>query len=75
MFPNPTKDKIILSLTDNTLTALSYKIYDVGGRVVKKGKVNQENTSIAMKYVASGVYILKVAQNNKQLKVFKIIKN
>ena len=75
MFPNPTKDKIILSLTDNTLTALSYKIYDVGGRIVKKGKVNQENTSIAMKYVASGVYILKVAQNNKQLKVFKIIKN
>ena len=75
MFPNPTKDKIILSLTDNTLTALSYKIYDVGGRVVKKGKVNQENTSIAMKYAASEVYILKVAQNNKQLKVFKIIKN
>jgi len=74
-YPNPTKDKIMLSLSDNTLTALSYSVYDITGRLFKKGKVNKENTSIAMKSFATGVYFLKVYQNKKPLKVFKIIKN
>jgi hypothetical protein len=74
-YPNPTKDKIILSLTDNSLHNLSYAMYDIKGRIVAKGTVNKENTSISMTYLATGVYILKIHQNKKQLKVFKIIKN
>ena len=74
-YPNPTKDKIILSLLENQLTKLTYSIYDVNGRIVKKGKVNDEKTSITMKQFATGVYFLKVQQNTKQLKVFKIVKN
>tara|TARA_B100000809_G_C15131734_1_gene528745 strand:+ start:223 stop:687 length:465 start_codon:yes stop_codon:yes gene_type:complete len=74
-YPNPTSDKIILSLLDNKLKELSYSIYDINGRLIKNGKVNQENTPIAMKYMAAGIYLLKVHQNKKQLKVFKIIKN
>tara|TARA_B100000795_G_scaffold84669_1_gene61529 strand:+ start:243 stop:707 length:465 start_codon:yes stop_codon:yes gene_type:complete len=74
-YPNPTSDKIILSLLDNKLKELSYSIYDINGRLIKNGKVNQVNTPIAMKYMAAGIYLLKVHQNKKQLKVFKIIKN
>lgn len=74
-YPNPTKDKIILSLLENQLTELSYSIYDVNGRRVKKGNLNNEKTSIKMKQFASGVYFLKVHQNTKSLKVFKILKN
>jgi hypothetical protein len=74
-YPNPTKDKIILSLSDNELKDLSYELHDINGRLLKKGKVNKEDTSIAMKTFATGVYLLKVNQNNKPLKVFKIIKN
>lgn len=74
-YPNPTKDKIILSLTDNELKSLSYMVHDINGRLVRKGKVNKENTSIEMKDLSSGVYLLKVNQNKKPLKVFKIIKN
>jgi hypothetical protein len=74
-YPNPTKDKIVLALSDHNLTDLFYTIFDVNGRLVKKGEVNKENTTIAMQYFATGVYFLKVNQNSKQLKVFKIIKN
>ncbi|PQJ76299.1 T9SS type A sorting domain-containing protein [Polaribacter glomeratus] len=75
IYPNPTKDKIVLALTDHNLTALTYQIFDVGGRLIKKGNVEKENTEVAMKDFSVGVYFLKVNQNNKQLKVFKIIKN
>jgi hypothetical protein len=73
-YPNPTKDYIVLSLTDATLTGLSYMMFDLQGRLVTKAKVEQEATQIAMKNLAIGVYILKVNQNNQELKTFKIIK-
>jgi hypothetical protein len=74
-YPNPTKDKIVLALSDHNLTELYYTIFDINGRLVKKGKADKDTTTIAMKYFATGVYFLKVHQNNKELKVFKIIKN
>jgi hypothetical protein len=73
-YPNPTTDYIVLSLTDATLTDLSYTMFDLQGRLVTKAKVEQEATQIAMKNLAIGVYILKINQNNQELKTFKIIK-
>jgi hypothetical protein len=73
-YPNPTTDYIVLALTNSMLTDLSYTMFDLQGRLVTKGKVQQEATQIAMKNLASGVYILKVNQNNSELKTFKIIK-
>ena len=73
-YPNPTTDYIVLSLTDATLTDLSYTMFDLQGRLVTKAKVEQEATQIAMKNLAIGVYFLKINQNNQELKTFKIIK-
>lgn len=73
-YPNPTTDYIVLALTNSTLIDLSYTMFDVQGRIVTKGKVQQETTQITMKNLVSGVYILKVNQKNSELKTFKIIK-
>ena len=73
-YPNPTTDYIVLSLTDATLTDLSYIMFDLQGRLITKGKVEQEATQIAMKNLSIGVYILKVNRHNQELKTFKIIK-
>ena len=73
-YPNPTTDYIVLSLTNATLTDLSYMMFDLQGRLVTKGKVQQEATQIAMKNLPIGAYILKVNRHNQELKTFKIIK-
>ncbi len=73
-YPNPTTDYVVLTLTDSSLTNLSFALFDIQGRVVSKGLVSQESTYISMRNFASGTYILKVNQNNKELKTFKIIK-
>lgn len=73
-YPNPTTDYIVLALTNTTLTELSYTMFDLQGGLVTKGKVQQETTRIAMENLAMGVYILKINQNNNELKTFKIIK-
>ena len=74
-YPNPTTDFITLALKDANLTGLSYTMYDLLGRLVNKGTVATSETKIGMKSLPIGVYILRVQQNNKELKTFKIIKN
>lgn len=74
-YPNPTTESITLALKDADLTGLSYVMYDLLGRLVNKGTVATSETEIAMKSLPIGVYILRVQQNNKELKTFKIIKN
>jgi hypothetical protein len=73
-YPNPTTDKIVLSLGNVDLTALSYVLYDLSGRLVLNALVQEFKTEIAMQNLPLGVYILKVNKNNTELKTFKIIK-
>jgi hypothetical protein len=74
-YPNPTTANVVLALTNVELTDLSYVLYDLNGRTIAKALVNQSQTPIEMQSLAAGVYLLKVNQNNAELKTFKIIKN
>jgi Secretion system C-terminal sorting domain len=74
MYPNPTTDKIILSLKKSDLMDLSYVLYDLNGKTLSSALVQQAETPISMQNLTSGVYILKVNQNNTELKTYKIIK-
>jgi hypothetical protein len=73
-YPNPASDYVILALKNAQLTGLSYLLYDVLGKRLASGKVMEENTQITMKRFPIGTYFLKVIQNSKELKIFKIIK-
>jgi len=73
-YPNPTSDYVVLVISDTNLTNLSYTLYDLQGKVVAKGLTAQVNTQIDMQSLATGTYVLKVNQNNQELKTFKIIK-
>ena len=73
-YPNPTKDKITLELSNLELTNLTFTMFDIKGRTLLKGVIKEKNTSIIMKDYSAGVYLLKVHQQNKELKTFKIIK-
>jgi hypothetical protein len=73
-YPNPTKDFIILKITDSALNNLRYTLFDVNGRAIASDAIARSSTQIQMKHLAIGVYVLKVSQQNKSLKSFKIFK-
>jgi hypothetical protein len=73
-YPNPTTDKIVLSLGNLDLTALSYVLYDLTGRIVLNALVQGFETEIAVQNLPWGAYILQLNKNNTELKTFKIIK-
>jgi hypothetical protein len=73
-YPNPTKDFIILKITDRALDNLRYTLFDVNGKAIASGSITESSTQVQMKYLAIGAYVLKVSQKNKALKTFKIVK-
>lgn len=74
-FPNPSKDIVNLTIKNNNFIGSSFVIYNVQGKKLSSGKLTTEITKINIKNYKKGIYFLKVHQNKKELKVFKIIKN
>lgn len=74
-YPNPTKDFIILKITDKGIDNLRYTLFDVNGKSIVSDVIANSSTQIQMKHLSIGAYVLKVSQKNHALKTFKIIKN
>jgi hypothetical protein len=74
-FPNPTKDHISLLVKGIVFENIDFGFYDMHGKLIDSHEIVQETTIIPLDGLASGIYFLKVIANNKELKVFQIIKN
>ena len=78
LFPNPTDNIIKLKIDAaaiHGLQSISYMLYDMNGKLIENNKVNGTETSISMGALSPAIYFLKVTENSKELKVFKIVKN
>jgi hypothetical protein len=71
IFPNPATS-IIHVKADTELLGMSYSIYDNRGKVVLRGQLNAENTSIELGNLSGGIYMLSIGENMKH--TFKVIK-
>jgi endonuclease I len=71
IYPNPTKDKLTVSISDNTETRI--EIYDVLGKRVFVRKIN-ESISLDVSSLKSGLYLFKFIQKDKSTTKKLIIK-
>lgn len=74
-YPNPTTDFLTLKVENYQSDNLTYQLFDVNGKLIENKKIESNETSIAMSNLASATYFLKVTDNQKEVKIFKIIKN
>jgi len=74
-YPNPTTDYLQLQVESEKLNNLSYQLFDTNGKLLETKKIEGNQTSISMSNLVSANYFLKVIQENKEVKIFKIIKN
>jgi hypothetical protein len=75
VYPNPSKDNIKLLIKNFEVQDLKYQIYDLNGSMLQDKKVDGNETTISMQGYKPSTYLLKVIQGNKEIKIFKIIKN
>jgi len=73
-YPNPTTNYLMLQI-DNYDKALLYQLYDISGKLLESNTIVASSTTITMEALPTATYLLKVTQNNKEVKTFKIIKN
>jgi hypothetical protein len=74
-YPNPTIDHVKLKVDDYKIEDLNYQLYDINAKLIESKKVSDSETIISMENLVPATYFIKVIQNNKEVKIFKIIKN
>ncbi len=75
VYPNPATDFLTLKVMNYDKENLSYWFYDFNGNLLQNKKVEDNECNVSMQNLLSGTYILKVTDNIKVIKTFKIIKH
>ena len=68
------KGHINLVVSPDRWRGLDYQLYDAIGNTLKKKALPAANTDVDFANSNSGTFFLKVSQNNRTVKIFKIVK-
>lgn len=71
VYPNPTFDNVFINSLENNLTYIA--LYSMSGNLILDKKLNHKTTTVSLKDLPNGIYLLKVLSNNK-MKSLKIVK-
>ncbi|MDQ0592364.1 hypothetical protein QFZ37_000733 [Chryseobacterium ginsenosidimutans] len=74
LYPNPFKDYIYLDFTTNSFKGSEYQLFDVAGKLIKKDKITESKSELNFSSLPSAMYIIRINQEGKNIKTFKIIK-
>ena len=74
VYPNPAGEFIMLKVNGYNFEKLYYQLFNLSGDLLLNRRADGDQTQIQMGNLKSGTYILKVSDNTRDLKTFKIIK-
>lgn len=74
LYPNPTKEFVILNVANVNAEDFTYEMFDIQGKILAGSKLVSNETKISMTDLANATYFVKVLNLNKESKTFKIIK-
>ena len=74
-YPNPTSDYLTLNVGNLELSNLNFQLFDLGGKIIESKIITNTTETFRMENLPNANYLLKVFNNDKEVKTFKIIKN
>jgi hypothetical protein len=74
VYPNPAQGEIRLVIGSSAHNDLSYKMYDLNGKIISHKPVTDSQTEISLDGLPAAIYFLHVVRDKSEIKVFKIIK-
>ncbi|MFN0274871.1 MAG: T9SS type A sorting domain-containing protein, partial [Chitinophagales bacterium] len=75
MYPNPAQENLFLQLQNTVADKLRYTITDLQGREVLHGKLQSNNTTILVREIPGGMYIINVLNEaDQRIAVQKFVK-
>jgi hypothetical protein len=73
-YPNPVKDLLTLQIENYDIKNLSFELYNIEGKLLISNKIENIKTVISTSNLLNSFYLLKVIDEEKTIKTFKIIK-
>lgn len=73
LYPNPTKDAIVLATND--FVDVQYSLYDARGSLVMQNKLVDKESNIDVSHLPKGSYQLHLSRSGDMLKTYTLIKN
>jgi hypothetical protein len=74
-FPNPVSNLLNLEITNFENQELTYQLFDLNGRLLSSKKIQQSLTEISTADLPPATYFLRITDQDKPLKSFKIVKS
>ena len=75
VYPNPTSGLLKLKTENFPLKDLWYRLYDMNNKLLQNRKIDATEMDIPMENLVPSTYLLKIIDNQKEVKIFKIIKS
>ncbi|MGH2664802.1 T9SS type A sorting domain-containing protein [Flavobacterium sp.] len=75
VYPNPTTNLLYLEIKNSDFEAMRYQLFDLNGKLLENNRITKASTTIQMEKYPMNLYILKVFDNHKEVKTFKIIRS
>ena len=73
-YPNPTSNYLTVKVENYETANLQYMIFDINGKLLQTVKATGTETKIETNNLVPANYFVKVLDDKKEIKVFKIIK-
>ncbi|RLD63469.1 MAG: hypothetical protein DRJ01_03710 [Bacteroidetes bacterium] len=73
-YPNPTTNYLTIKVENYETANLQYVVSDINGKLMQTVKATGQETQIQTSQLVPAHYFVKVLDNKKEIKVFKIIK-
>jgi hypothetical protein len=77
-FPNPVFDRLTMvvdEMVDFSVTGYHFRLFDISGREIQSNRITGRQTEIDMSGFDPAVYFIRILDNQRELKVFKVVKN
>lgn len=73
--PNPTPGLLKLKTENVPMKDLWYRLYDMNSKLLQNRRIDATEMEIPMENLVPATYLLKIIDNQKEVKTFKIIKS
>jgi len=74
LYPNPVKDVLFVDFNQESFGNSSYQLFNSQGQMIRQGTLNQKKNELDFRLLPQSLYVIKIIQENQNVKSFKIIK-
>jgi len=75
VYPNPTNSFLSIEVKTDKQRDLLLSLFDLNGRLILQKKMAGNKQTIKMQNYKPGTYILKVTEDNKEIRTYQIVKH